>query len=682
MPAPCTRRPLPLRPPLIPALLLLLSGCAAEEPAAVKPGIALDLDGDGFAGDDDCDDNDGAIHPGAIEVCDGADNDCDAAVDEGGGQGVLYYADADGDGYGSPAAMQRACTLPDGYATTATDCDDADSAIHPGAQEVCAAEGAGAADEDCDGLADDADPAATGLRDWYADQDGDGAGDSARARAACAAPPGFVAAGGDCDDADPAAAPGGAEVCDGRDNDCDGLSDDADPGVSGRQTFYADNDGDGFGTALATLTACDLPAGYSALDTDCDDLLGAVWPGASEICDGRDNDCDRLTDDQDGDVLGVQIRYADVDSDGYGDPATARSLCDATGTGDGSDCDDRDAAVNPGAAEACNGGVDDDCDGLVDDDDPGAPVQPWYVDSDADGWGDSDDTVIACEAPAGYVDNDLDPLEDAAFSAISATVDLQEVTDLAVSATAIYAVGFDAGGAPVVVGIDRTLGTVTELYADAPLLQPSGIALSADGATLYITDVASTADGGTGGLFALSTSGGAMRALGIGATAEMPGDVALDADGRTLWVSAIRASDGAPVIYAWDGALRAVFASGLEEPMALAASTDRVYAVDARASGAALLSLDPAAPGAAPEVLATGLRLAWPGGVALSADAGWIFVTTLRPASVRAVAADGSREESLDLRGLIGYPVGLSGSGDRLYVGDSNPGGGIGWWGY
>ncbi len=102
-------------------------------------------------------------------------------------------------------------------------------------------------------------------------------------------------------------------------------------------TFYADGDGDGFGDAATTATACVAPPGFVEDDTDCDDTDAAV-PGPETL-------------------------YDDVDGDGFGDPATGAEACPAPGlVADGTDCDDADAAVNPGAEEILNNGVDDDCD--------------------------------------------------------------------------------------------------------------------------------------------------------------------------------------------------------------------------------------------------------------------------------------------------------------------------------
>src|SRR5205085_990199 len=107
---------------------------------------------------------------------------------------------------------------------------------------------------------------------------------------------------GDCADDNAAVHPDAMETCDAVDNNCDGKIDDADPAVVATTTFYRDTDNDGFGDSTKTKLACAKPAGYAMASTDCDDTKAAVHPGAAEVCDHIDNDCDNLIDAADSSV--------------------------------------------------------------------------------------------------------------------------------------------------------------------------------------------------------------------------------------------------------------------------------------------------------------------------------------------------------------------------------------------
>ena len=363
----------------------LIIGAPGDDPSGsssgsvyVFVGAGTDADGDGYAAEDDCDDTDAAINPGAEEVCDGVDNDCDGSIDTDATDQETFYDDTDGDGYGDASSTTTACAQPSGAVSDDTDCDDTDASIHPGATEIC-----DGADNDCDGSIDEG---SAGTTTYYADDDGDGFGDPDDTTEDCGAPSGYVSDSADCDDTDPAVNPDAEEVCDGIDNDCDG---DIDADATDRTTWYADDDADGFGNASDATESCSAPAGHQSDSSDCDDTDADVYPGADEIpYDGVDQDCD-------GDDL------TDIDGDGY----------DGL-DGGGADCDDTDAATNPGAAESADG-VDEDCDGTVDE-------GTRQYDDDGDGYtedgGDCDDSDSlihpgAAETPDG-IDEDCDSTVD------------------------------------------------------------------------------------------------------------------------------------------------------------------------------------------------------------------------------------------------------------------------------
>ena len=287
-------------------------------------GLGVDDDGDGFDRADtvcgtepDCDDTDPTRSPLAIERCNGLDDDCDGRRDEG------LVVDVDGDGWPSSDSC-----LP---AQAATDCNDFDPDIHPGATEDL---GTTDIDEDCDGYAGATPTDADGDGDTYCagggrDLDGDGL---------CSGPLDDPSAEADCDDDDPTVFPGATEAIDGVDNDCDGVLDNPVAGTP------EDLDGDGY-----------------TWPDDCDERNPDVHAGAVEACDGLDTDCDGQ----------LPVDEIDWDDDGF-------LACRF-------DCDDFDAGIWPGAVEDCGNGIDDNCDGIVDGDANGDGVAEPDEDINADG---------------------------------------------------------------------------------------------------------------------------------------------------------------------------------------------------------------------------------------------------------------------------------------------------------
>jgi hypothetical protein len=277
---------------------------------AAPTSICADDDGDGYGvcpgcdivngctyDGNDCDDGNPSVHPGATEACDGVDNDCDAGTPDGSGE--PWYGDpCDGpdsdlceEGTYSCAGDQQVCSD-----NTGNDVEG------PPADPTCS----DGVDNDCDGTTDGSD---TDCIPTCIDNDGDGYGNPGDP--SCPNGPQT-----DCDDNNGAVNPGKDEVCNGIDDDCDDLIDDDDPSCTGQPTWYQDNDDDGYGNPAETLQACTQPQGYVTDNTDCDDNNPDIHPGAIEVIDGVDNNCNGLVDEG---ICSSDCTVCDMNNDGVCD---------------------------------------------------------------------------------------------------------------------------------------------------------------------------------------------------------------------------------------------------------------------------------------------------------------------------------------------------------------------------
>ena len=306
----------------------------------------IDNDNDMFGEDVDCDDNNADVFPGAPELCDGLDNNCDGFIDEG--LTATYYTDSDMDGFGDPLNPVQACALIDGLSINFNDCDDTNANIFPGAPELC-----DNLDNNCDGIVDEG----IAVQTYYADVDLDSFGNPMDSVLSCFQPFGFVIDNMDCDDSNPNVNPDAMEICDGLDNNCDGVIDEGFPLI----LFFNDADSDGFGNPLDTTMSCSQPLGFVDNDLDCDDNNPDINPMAMETCDTVDNNCDGVIDEG----FSAVTYYNDADGDGFGDPATGFDSClqPPDLVTDGTDCDDTDPNINPDAMEILGNGIDENCDG-------------------------------------------------------------------------------------------------------------------------------------------------------------------------------------------------------------------------------------------------------------------------------------------------------------------------------
>ena len=373
--------------------------------------LCSDNDGDGFTPDvdpqavngNDCNDNNPTINPDALELCDGIDNDCDGSTD---GDGCTACTDADSDGF----FAQDGCGTP-------VDCDDTNNTVRPFAEEIC-----DGADNNCEGTTDegfdfDSDPdhcggcgivcAGTCTAGVCSDGDGDGI-----------EPP------EDCDDTNPNVFPGAVEICDGIDNNCDGVIDEGNPGGNVACTTNLP------GECASGITACQLGA----------IVCESTHPPTDEICDGLDNNCDGTTDE--GNVCAPVCGNGAVDAgeacDDGGESATCNDDCTAAVCGDGKinataneACDDGgesatcnanctvsacgDGQINGTAGETCDDGNTDDGDGCS------ATCQSEAADGDGDGFtiaqGDCNDGNAAINPGAAdepddaFVDSNCDGID-------------------------------------------------------------------------------------------------------------------------------------------------------------------------------------------------------------------------------------------------------------------------------
>ena len=286
------------------------------------PDDEVDSDEDGvFPCEGDCNDEDDSIYPNAPEQCDSIDSDCDLSLAD-------EHPDFDSDD-------QPDCVDDDDdndLDPDDTDCADLNPDIHKDAVEQC-----DDVDSNCD----------NDLVDGFPNYDADSEPDCIDLDDDNDLDPDDT----DCDDANEDIYTGAVENCDAIDSDCDGsLADEFDNHDDDDDPDCIDEDDDN------DLT----PDG-----SDCAPLDPAIHPGADEVCDGIDNNCNGIIDDPG--QGGCDTYYLDADDDGWGTDAS-QCLCEAGGdytatkTGD---CNDDNGNIHPDAAEACNNAVDENCNGQV-----------------------------------------------------------------------------------------------------------------------------------------------------------------------------------------------------------------------------------------------------------------------------------------------------------------------------
>jgi len=342
-----------------------------------------DADGDGFGNPNlsqsscvtvlgyvlnntDCNDASALIKPTAVEICNAIDDNCNGQINEG-LVFLNYYIDSDFDGYGAGTAQSSCIPLGNSYVTNNFDCNNNNAAIKPFTAEIC-----NGIDDNCNALIDDG----LSFINYYADSDNDGYGAGSETNSCISLGTGYVTNNTDCNNSNASIRPNAVEICNGIDDNCNNLIDDGITFVN----YYIDTDSDGYGAGTA-INACSNPGpGYVANNLDCNNTNAAIRPGATEICNAIDDNCNNLIDDG----LTFVNYYIDTDSDGFGS-GTATNSCSNPGSGyviNNTDCNNNNPDIRPNAIEICNA-VDDNCNGLINE---GIVFLTYYLDADNDGY--------------------------------------------------------------------------------------------------------------------------------------------------------------------------------------------------------------------------------------------------------------------------------------------------------
>ena len=294
-----------------------------------------------------------------------------------------WYEDFDTDGYGNPTVAMDSCTQPSGYVSNSDDCNDTEELAWTGATEVC-----DGVDNNCSGDESDA----TDILTWYADTDADTYGDSANSVLDCNQPSGFVADSSDCDDNEGSLTPAdmdldGFSTCDG---DCDDTDDLAYPGAAYNDSATeclrdADGDGYGGGEVCYTVSLWDTriywEPGYASLKVLVNGVedgsytnLGGDWEyydhcliDASGATVSFVYECTSTYDcPNQGFIISNEVFGDTLYEDGQmfdGSAPSQGTVYSEVVNSTGTDCDDNDNFIYPGAPEEYNDGIDQDCDG-------------------------------------------------------------------------------------------------------------------------------------------------------------------------------------------------------------------------------------------------------------------------------------------------------------------------------
>ena len=235
-----------------------------------------------------------------------------------------WYLDNDNDGYGDIEQTLKSLSgqrwITSRVCRKQADCDDSNGQAFPNADELC-----NEIDDNCNGVVDEA--TATGAFVVYADADADGFGSVLNVVPSCTQPiiessDGssviYVVDNTDCNDSDALVSPNGMKRVMPLIMTAMGLLDEGSgpDAPEDSPTFYADNDGDGYGVDGQSIIQCDAPTGFVGNADDCDDFSATVNPGTTETCNEVDDNCDGTIDESGS--IGEAVFFLDADGDGYG----------------------------------------------------------------------------------------------------------------------------------------------------------------------------------------------------------------------------------------------------------------------------------------------------------------------------------------------------------------------------
>ena len=329
-------------------------------------------------------------------------------------------------------------------------------------------------------------------------------------------------------------------------NVLDSLGTQPDDGAATVDFSIVPLDGDGDGTTTGQLGG-----------DDCDDTDPDIGPGADEVCDGVDNDCDGLVDAEDDDIVDALEGHPDGDGDGYGDDAVTILTCDLSDLSDvGGDCNDMDEQVNPGADEVCGDGLDNDCDGTS------GPCK-WTGDNlittaNHLSTGVYEDDELASSMTGGDVNGDgVDDLligstrdngEMGALYVIHGPLD-ETMGSASTNASAVVYGGHGMSLGAAVAVADLNGGAAEDILVGAPMHDVPGVGANTGAVYVYFDGLSGDVDADAADLVITGTDRGDQLGTGISSDGDIDGDGLVDVVVTSIYDDTFATSSGSVAIY-------------------------------------------------------------------------------------------------------------------------------------